>query len=296
MKYIVKAGDTLSKIANRQGLTLAQLLDANPNFKANPGSLKVGSILTIPDELTTIDTQPTSLSSSGTTGAATATAAASAPAAGAVGFEVGAVLGSLSAKYETGDRGPGTVSSGSGDPGGVSYGSYQMATNTGTVKRFVGQPDFSWRAQFTNLTPGTAPFTAKWKEIAANEPVAFQASQHEYIKRTHFDLLVAKIQNDDGLNVMSHSKTLQDVVWSTSVQHGGGTPIIHRALLNVGVSQSDPDFDRQLINAVYAERGRRGADGKLVYFSKSRADVQASVAKRFRNEEADALQMLDNEV
>ena len=45
-------------------------------------------------------------------------------------------LGQLSEKYETGRRGPGTVSGGQGDAGGVSYGSYQMTSipNGGTVK------------------------------------------------------------------------------------------------------------------------------------------------------------------
>ena len=39
--------------------------------------------------------------------------------------------GQTSAHYETGGRGPGHVSTGQGDHGGVSYGSYQYATNVG---------------------------------------------------------------------------------------------------------------------------------------------------------------------
>jgi len=39
-------------------------------------------------------------------------------------------LGDLSSKYETGGNGPTTVSSGKGDAGGVSYGSYQMIAAT----------------------------------------------------------------------------------------------------------------------------------------------------------------------
>ena len=81
-------------------------------------------------------------------------------AAGALGEALADMLGELSAKYETGGRGPGTVSTGSGDPGGVSYGSYQMATKTGTVARFVGQKGFQWADDFKGLAPGTAPFTA----------------------------------------------------------------------------------------------------------------------------------------
>jgi LysM repeat protein len=288
MIYTIKPGDTLSKVAKRNGLTLLQLLTANPQFQAKPDSIKEGDTITIPDALTTADTQPMPAVTT-STGAATGTAT------GAVGVAAAALLGKLSAKFETSGRGPGTVSTGSGDPGGVSYGSYQMATRKGTPKRFVTQSDFPWRAQFANLEPGTVAFTVKWKEIAANEPAAFQAAQHEFIKRTHYDLLVDKIRAEDGLDVDTRSRTLQDVVWSVSVQHGGATPIIHRAIAALGATIVTSDFDRQLITAIYAERGRKNAEGNLAYFSNSRKDVQEGVANRFQNELLDALKMLAEE-
>ena len=49
-------------------------------------------------------------------------------------------------------------------------------------------------------------------------------------------LLVAKILTEDGLDVNTRSRALQDVVWSTAVQHGGATPIVHKAIANVIVS------------------------------------------------------------
>ena len=44
-------------------------------------------------------------------------------------------LGMLSEKYEGG--GAGTISTGDGDSGGISYGTYQLATNTGSARAFV---------------------------------------------------------------------------------------------------------------------------------------------------------------
>jgi hypothetical protein len=32
---------------------------------------------------------------------------------------------------------------------------------------------------------------------------------------------------------------------------------------------ADPEFDQKLIEAIYAERGRKDAQGKLVYFSRN---------------------------
>ena len=289
MTYTVKSGDTLSKIGMRNGVSLGQLLQANPQI-TNPNNIKVGDIINVPDNAVTTDnTKP--LPSKVPAAAASASAAA-----GALGQALADALGALSAKYETGGKGPGTVSTGAGDFGGVSYGSYQMASKMGVPTRFVTQPGFPWLQDFANLAAGTAQFTAVWKRIAAEQPDAFQKAQHQYIKKTHYDLLAAKILSDDSLDVNTRSRALQDVVWSTAVQHGGATPIVHRACASLSCKQTDPDYDKQLIRAIYAERGRRKPDGNLAYFSKSSSSVQTGVANRFKNELQDALAMLAKEV
>jgi murein DD-endopeptidase MepM/ murein hydrolase activator NlpD len=300
MTYTVKPGDTLSRIAMRNGVTLAQLLQANPQVK-DPNRISVGDVINLPDGSTgvpagsTDDTKPLPANLS----AAVAAAPPSQPvstSAGVLGAAIAEELGILSAKYETGGRGPGTVSSGAGDPGGVSYGSYQMATKTGTAKRFVTQSSFPWLQDFQNLTPGTPDFSACWKRIATNQTDAFQKCQHEYIKKTHYDLLVAKILNEDSVDINTRSNALQNAVWSTAVQHGPGTPIVHRACATLSANKNDPKYDEQLIRAIYAERGRRKPDGNLAYFGKSSPSVQTGVANRFKNELQDALAMLAKEV
>lgn len=292
MTYQVQPGDTLSKIAKRNGITVSQLLNANPQI-TNPDRIQVGQVINLPDTSTeTTQPLPGNVVPAVTP---TTTPPATGEAAGALGEALAESLGTLSAKYETGGRGPGTVSSGAGDPGGVSYGSYQMASKMGVPQKFVTQPGFPWLADFKNLTAGSAEFTACWKRIAASEPDAFQKAQHDYIKKTHYDLLAAKILSDDALDVNTRCRTLQDVVWSTAVQHGGASSIVHKALANVRCANSDPTFDEQLIRAIYAERGRKKADGNLVYFSRSSPNVQKGVANRFKNELNDALAMLAKE-
>ena len=305
MTYKIQPGDTLSKIAKRNGISLAQLLKANPQI-TNPDRIQVGQVVNLPDTSTeTTQPLPSNLVSAMTGGGQTTAAAATttttaepvatAAAAGALGEALADELGTLSAKYETGGRGPGVVSTGAGDPGGVSYGSYQMATKMGVPQKFVSQAGFPWLAHFQNLTAGTADFTACWKRIAANETDAFQKAQHSYIKKTHYDLLAAKILTDDNLDVNTRCRALQDVVWSTAVQHGGATSMVHKALANVTCARTDAGFDEQLIRAIYAERGRKKPDGNLVYFSKSSPNVQKGVANRFKNELIDALAMLAKE-
>ena len=283
MTYTVRPGDTMSKIAMRNGVSVAQLLQANPQV-TDPNRINVGDVLNLPNGSTTTDnTKPLP-------------STVAAAAVGALGTAIAEALGQLSAKYETGGRGPGTVSTGSGDPGGVSYGSYQMATKMGTVTKFVNQPNFPWRNDFQNLTAGTAQFTAVWKRIAQEQTAAFQEAQHAYIKKTHYDLLAAKILNETGLDVNTRSHALMDAVWSTAVQHGGASPIVCRACSSVSCDRSDPKYDELLIKAIYAERGKKKPDGNLAYFSKSSPGVQQGVANRFRSECQDALAMLSNEV
>ena len=298
MTYTVKPGDTLSKIASSNGLTLAQVLQANPQI-TDPNRIKVGDDINLPNgagatEATRpLPPNPTIASSTENTQPLPSSAAA--VAAGALGQALADEVGILSAKYETGGRGPGVVSTGVGDPGGVSYGSYQMASKMGVVQRFVGQPGFPWATDFQGLTAGTAPFTACWKKIAADQTDAFQKAQHAFIKQSHYDLLAAKVMAEDNLDVNTRSFALQNVIWSTAVQHGGATSIPHRAIANLSCASSDPTYDKQLICAIYAERGRKKPDGNLAYFSKSSPSVQAGVAKRFQNEQQDALAMLAKE-
>lgn len=207
------------------------------------------------------------------------------------------MIGTLSEKYETGGRGPGTVSTGKGDAGGASYGSYQMTSqpNGGTVRRFLAWRDFPFRETFAGLSPGTASFTVAWKKLATEQPEAFHAAQHEFIKITHYDPLARKTKLRDGLDFETRSAALRDVIWSTAVQHGGATDVITAALAAVRIARTTPDFDRRLIEAIYAERGRKMADGRLARFLRNSDAVQKGVAKRFAAERAEALAMLARE-
>jgi hypothetical protein len=303
MTYTIKAGDTLSKIAAQNGLTLAQLLQANPQI-SNPDRINVGDNINLPNGSTENATQPLPsnpvvsdpvppLSTENTQPLPSIPVTSAA--AGAIGSALADEVGILSAKYETGGRGPGVVSTGVGDPGGVSYGSYQMASKMGVVQRFVAQAGFQWANDFQGLTAGTAAFTAVWKRIAAEQADAFQKAQHGFIKKSHYDPLAAKILADNKVDVNTRSFAVQNVVWSTAVQHGGATPIVGRAIATLTCDCSDPTYDKQLICAIYAERGRKKPDGNLAYFGKSSPSVQAGVAKRFQNEQQDALNMLAKE-
>jgi LysM repeat protein len=291
MTHTVKSGETLSKIASANGITLDQLLEANPKFKDNPNRLRVGDVLNIPngdDAAQPPPPAPPPPADAGATAPPIPPQPQPSPAH---------VLGKLSERYETGGRGPGVVSTGAGDAGGASYGSYQMTSKPGggTVGRFVTQPDFPFRGKFAGLTPGAAQFTAVWKQLAQTDRDEFQNAQHDYIKRTHFDPLVKKVMDENGVNILTRSNALQDVIWSTAVQHGPGTNVPGVALASIRTRPGDPSFDSDFIKAIYAERGRKAPGGGLARFSRNSPKVQQGVAQRFKDEQRDALAMLAQE-
>jgi len=200
-------------------------------------------------------------------------------------------LGTLSEKYETGGRGAGTVSSGRGDAGGVSYGTYQMTSQPrgGSVATFVARSPYSM--ELNGLAPGSEGFTAKWKWLALTYPDGFANAQHGYIRSNYYDPFAARIKDATGLDVSTRSFALRQVVWSTAVQHGPRTSVFLRALGD----EADRLTDKEIIRRVYEERGRRKDSGALAYFSRNSPEVQTSVAARFHREGQDALAMLEAE-
>src|SRR5262245_8258571 len=170
---------------------------------------------------------------------------------GAAGAEE---LGWLSKKYEVGKGGPGTISTGKGDAGGVSYGTYQLTTANvgGFVKKFYPK-------EFAGLKAPSKAFNDKWKALAKSDK-SFGKKQHDHIKATHYDPVAARLRKDLKLDVQKRSFTLRDVVWSTAVQHGGGggPAIFKNALAPLTKNKPlDKLTDEEIIRAVYAERGRK---------------------------------------
>ena len=212
-------------------------------------------------------------------------------------------LGSMSERYESNGR-PDAINTRSykDDRGGWSYGSYQIATKTGTFKSWMnflqkesnGYTDFY--ASLNNLggdaaaRRGDVAFRNKWKELANSQITAtrFKQAQHDFIQRTHHDEAVRNIKRDTGIDVCdgTHSNGLQDTVWSTAVQYGpGGARKIfreaHTNLKNRGITNPT---DEDLITEIH--------DIKLntipVRF-RSSPNLHAGLRKRFTSEKQTAL-------
>ncbi|WP_203529588.1 hypothetical protein [Pseudodesulfovibrio sp. JC047] len=204
-------------------------------------------------------------------------------------FESQDELGKLSEKYESGKDGSHAISSGKGDLGGKSYGKYQMTSRHngkvgGSVQAFVTWEEFPWAKDFEGLTPGTAGFDEKWHEIANKNPEEFGKIQDKFIYDMHYSP-VAKSVQAYGIDADKQSKTLQQVFWSTGVQHGPNTNVVKKAVEKLKTEKrfnpSDKEFEAKLIEAIYDERKTR--------FGGSSKKVRENVQKRLDREKQDAL-------
>ena len=132
-------------------------------------------------------------------------------------------LGTLSEKYEGG--GAGTVSTGEGDSGGISYGTYQLATNTGSVASFVAwlqaRSDFGkgYGDILANSEPGSLDFSNLWIWLADTDPEGFAALQDEYVKPRYYDA-ACEVAQKRGVDTEGMPDALKCVLFSNAIQHG----------------------------------------------------------------------------
>ncbi|WP_133479771.1 peptidoglycan-binding domain-containing protein [Cognatilysobacter segetis] len=158
-------------------------------------------------------------------------------------------LGQTSQRYESSGLGPGTISSGRNDHGGVSYGSYQLSSASGTLREYLAQSRYG--AHFEGLKPATPAFDARWRELARTDP-AFGADQHAFIGRSHYQSQLERLAHA-GLDVRDRGRAVQDCVWSTSVQLRNLTTRIFRDGLQerFGSNVRLADLsDREIVEAV----------------------------------------------
>ncbi|MFH1860527.1 MAG: hypothetical protein ABH870_05895 [bacterium] len=195
-------------------------------------------------------------------------------------------LGILSARYESNGN-PGIIANNPGDPGGKSYGAWQFNTKDRIVTDFYRCTQHSNNDIYTKLnnayiadgkTNGTN-FDAAWKKIASENPTVFLQLQRDYAKKMYYDNAANKLKNA-GFDINKQSLALQNVLWSTAIQHGADGCVNIFKKVDLSGSQAD------IITNVYNERGK--------YFSGCSQKLRDSVRNRFKREKEDALNMLNN--
>ncbi|WP_147821203.1 hypothetical protein [Salidesulfovibrio onnuriiensis] len=208
--------------------------------------------------------------------------------------EIREVLGSLSAMFESGSRGSEAI--GYDRVGGTSYGKYQIASKVGTMDRFISFLDTEkpeWGEQLRNAGPAdtgskSGRMPEVWKELAEQHPEEFERLQTQFIRQETYDPARNMILDATGIDMNNAPKVVQEVLWSTSVQHGatGASRIFGKVIDSFMGASEGADFNQKLIEGVYDKRKGQ--------FGSSSARVQASVKSRLEREKDLALNMLES--
>ncbi|MBC16214.1 MAG: hypothetical protein CL942_04085 [Desulfovibrio sp.] len=201
-------------------------------------------------------------------------------------------LGGLSAQFESGTSGIATI--GYDRVGGTSYGKYQIASRPGTMDRFLNYldenaPDVSERlreAGPANTGSKEGQMPTVWRQLAEEIPERFERLQHNFIESETYDPARRMIMQKTGLDFEKAPDALQEVLWSTSVQHGptGAARIFEKVIDRFVGGLESGDFNAQLIEGVY--------DVRKGQFGSSTKRVQEAVANRFDSEKTIAMNML----
>lgn len=196
-------------------------------------------------------------------------------------------LGQLSRKFESNGR-PGAV--GFDTKGGFSYGTYQIATKTGTMDKFLlfltsQFPSFAQKLAAAGgsaaALAGSDSFRDAWIGLAADS--AFADAQHDYIEATHYQPFAKMLLEKQGLDLAGRSAVLRDVAWSVAVQHGPANKVFDAALGQFASTLADT----KIIPLVYAERSKVDK-----HFPSSSLSVRKALVARFASELEIATQRL----
>jgi len=221
-------------------------------------------------------------------------------------------------EYEAGTD-PACVSSGASDLGGVSYGIYQLASNTGAVEAFrewaCDYPDddlANYGRLLCEFEINSEEFKKMWREIGINDPEGFAKLQDDYAVSAYYQPAADALRRA-GYDVDSKSEAMQAVLMSRAVQYSAGnmvelyTEAVH-GMFNVEKKDysgwpnltyvDDAQFDYDLIAAIYdfliSEADNATWNGRIMHSPKDwvngSADVVAGLRNRFVQEKADALE------
>lgn len=184
--------------------------------------------------------------------------------------------GSVTVKYEGGEWGA-VISDTPGDPGGKSYGPFQMSSNAGTVQRFVAQCQY--RAFFSRLEVGTEAFDGQW--VALSEDKGFLYEQEQFMRKAYF-LPIQNYASQQGFD--AENRAMQEALFSISVQHGGWKRIIRAAKRRM-----QEKSHREQIRALYSARR-----DYVMGLSSLSSLIKHAIMKRYDMEEQDIFSIYDH--
>lgn len=194
-------------------------------------------------------------------------------------------LGAYVRQFESGPQGSAAI--GWDSTGGTSYGTYQIATKTGTMQAFLkyaeekggefGKEVAAALRAVGDLNTGgrKGPGPTTWKNLAkVNNGESLHKLETGFIHESHYLPALNGIADPQAKALIESDRGLREALWSTAVQHGPsaskGAAAIFNRTYRPGISAAE------WLAAIYQKRGRQ--------FGSSTPDVQQSVLNRYKRE------------
>ncbi|MBF0155236.1 MAG: hypothetical protein HQL64_15975 [Magnetococcales bacterium] len=165
---------------------------------------------------------------------------------------VDAKLGDLSEMFEAGKDGSKAFTI--DDKGIKYYGKYQIKADD-TMPGFMAFAESNYPELYKELKSaggakgaeaGSAVFKSKWMELAGKEE--FGRLERDFAEKNKYEPYIEKVKKATGFDVTTRSRALQQVMWSTAIQHGGRIGVVVEALGGLDHSKAS---DAELLEALY---------------------------------------------
>lgn len=192
------------------------------------------------------------------------------------------LIGDYVKQFESGDAGPEMISSGSGDAGGVSFGTYQFPSYNKTPSGGLLQKfwDTYYKSEYPNVTPGNNDaFKNAWKQAVAKDKSAFHKREWMISKDGDYKTALGLLKKQFNYNPDKDSRAAQEAIWSTALQAPAIVPGLYK--LAFGSKDVTSMDDAEWVKKFYKAK----RDNISNNFRSSSASVQKGVYNRYVKEE-----------
>ena len=164
----------------------------------------------------------------------------------------GDYIGKWVKKYESGDKGSLAISKGTGDHGGVSFGSYQFPTNRSASDSLWRFWEKYYQKDYPGITIGNnQAFKDAWTEAVNKDPTGFFKNEHDFMVANYFTPITNDLKSNGVGDPSEYDRAAQEAAWSTAVQYGPGTAAKLFAKAGINNSMNPKDYISQLYDYKY---------------------------------------------
>lgn len=173
-------------------------------------------------------------------------------------------LGSLSEQFESGWKGPYEITPNDDNQGFPSYGTYQF--NRDTLQQFATH---MWITGNCREVWMDTAFAKAWKEKISQVWVQkFKEEERAFAKKVYFEPQMARIKSATWADTSKFSLAMQNVVWSSAIQHGQNTDLVVNVLNKYFEGKTkdwNQEVEKEIINKIYDARLARWPEGVKRY-------------------------------